>query len=187
MSIQIDQKICRQWAPVIGAIARSVIRQRPAAWRGSQDDLAQIGMAALLVAIPLIDQAMEPRQTEFWLRQRIVGAMRDATSGAKYREAQHVPLVVEMRTPSSPHPEAAIVEEMDTARWIARIAPAVAALTSARQRRVIELRYLGSEVLTQRAVGELLGISQVAVGYLERRALQHLRAWLLDSQPRKVA
>jgi RNA polymerase sigma-B factor len=68
-------------------------------------------------------------------------------------------------------------EDLERAELRLALVPAVAALTE-REQRIVTLRFYGN--LTQSQIGELVGISQMHVSRLLNRALDRLRAELLD-------
>lgn len=70
------------------------------------------------------------------------------------------------------------VETMQNAADCGRLAGLIAAALNEREQEIIEMRYglNGREELTQRVIGEQLGISRSYVSRIEKRALAKLRA-----------
>ncbi|HJB90350.1 MAG TPA: RNA polymerase sporulation sigma factor SigK [Candidatus Eisenbergiella merdigallinarum] len=85
-----------------------------------------------------------------------------------------------------------IVEEMEKARCLSQLYGLMDTELSAREREVLTLRYglAGGREVTQKEIGEKLGISRSYVSRIEKKALGKMRAGFLKmeaSQPRNRA
>jgi RNA polymerase sigma-32 factor len=86
-------------------------------------------------------------------------------------------------TDAQPLPDAIVEETIDTARRLNWLKAAFSVLTD-REARIIRERRLQDDAATLESLGERLGISKERVRQIENRALEKLKAALLELQPK---
>jgi RNA polymerase sigma-32 factor len=85
-------------------------------------------------------------------------------------------------TDAQPLPDAVVQESIDGARRLSWLKAAFSVLTD-REARIIRERRLQDDAATLESLGERLGISKERVRQIENRALEKLKAALLELQP----
>ena len=161
------------------------------------EDLISIGTIGLIKAVDSFDLHKNSRLASYAARcidnellMMLRGKKKTSREGSLFepigtdREGNEISLldVMEQEQPD-------IVEEMEKARCLSQLYGLMDTELSAREREVLTLRYglAGGREVTQKEIGEKLGISRSYVSRIEKKALGKMRAGFLKmeaSQPR---